>query len=175
MDIVPLAFCGVDGLTRWLVRVPAGPVIAAAAIAGLWGMSVQTTSLARVPELTRLDVTTAQREAAAAGYSTSFSLRDGPDRAGTVLDQQPEPGSFLARRSVIALAVSRGAKQVGVPDVRGMPVEEARRVIQGAELTPGDVTYRRAVGKEPDRVISTDPPQGATVDAGTRVDVVAAV
>jgi serine/threonine-protein kinase len=102
------------------------------------------------------------------------ALRTGPGRAGTVLEQQPEPGDFLARRSAIVLAVSRGARQVGVPDVRGMPVDEARRVLREAELTPGDVIYRRVASGEPNRVISTDPPGGATVDAGTSVAVVAA-
>jgi beta-lactam-binding protein with PASTA domain len=55
-----------------------------------------------------------------------------------------------------------------------MPVDEARRVLREAELTPGDVIYRRVASGEPNRVISTDPPGGATVDAGTSVAVVAA-
>jgi serine/threonine-protein kinase len=122
-----------------------------------------------------MDIRSAQKVAAAAGYSTSVVLRAGPGRAGTVLDQQPEAERFLGRRSAIILAVSRGARQVGVPDVRGMPVDEARRVLAEAELTPGDVTYRRETRAEPNRVISTEPPGGSTVDAGTKVDVFAAV
>lgn len=138
-------------------------------------MSAQPTSLARVPDMKGRDLNSAQKQAAAAGYPTSIALRAGPGRAGTVIDQRPEPGTYLAKRSSVVLAVTQGARQIGVPDVRGMPVDEARRVLEEADLTPGDVIYRRAANAEPNRVISTDPPGGATVDAGTTVNVVAAV
>jgi beta-lactam-binding protein with PASTA domain len=55
-----------------------------------------------------------------------------------------------------------------------MPVDEARRLLTESELSAGDVTYRNSPGSEPNRVVSTDPPPGSTVDAGTPVDVVAA-
>jgi serine/threonine-protein kinase len=72
------------------------------------------------------------------------------------------------------LTVTKGARQVGVPDVRGMPVAEARRVLRDADLVPGDVTYRPRPDRESNRVYATDPPAGATVDAGTAVHVYAA-
>jgi beta-lactam-binding protein with PASTA domain len=55
-----------------------------------------------------------------------------------------------------------------------MPVSEAIKVLGSSGLAPGDVIYRRAPGREPNRVIGTNPAPGTTVDAGSRVHVVAA-
>jgi serine/threonine-protein kinase len=163
-----------DEIARWLRRVPAGPVVAVVSIVAVWFMSTRPTALAPVPDLEGASVIVAQTEAAAAGYTTRVTLKSGPGRAGTVLAQQPAPRTLLARGAAIVLFVTRGARQVGVPDVRGLPVAEARRVLREAGLTLGDVTYRPAPGREANRVITTDPPPGATVDAGTAVAVFAA-
>ncbi|MGH2760199.1 MAG: PASTA domain-containing protein, partial [Actinomycetota bacterium] len=105
---------------RW-----AGPVLAAAAVAGLWGMSTGTDALGRVPDLAGLGLQAAQGRAQASGYATRVVLESGPGVAGTVLNHEPEAGSLAERGSPIVLRVSQGARRVRVPDVRGMPVAEA--------------------------------------------------
>jgi serine/threonine-protein kinase len=164
----------VDQLAAWFKRIPPGPVLAAACIALLAAMATQPGALTEVPALEGTALRAAQARAAAAGFTTRIVLKAGPGAAGTVLDQQPDAGVLAARRSAVVLFVTKGARQVGVPDVRGMPVAEARRVLAEAELTPGDVTYRSSPRTEPNRVITTDPPPGATVDVGTSVHVFAA-
>ncbi len=161
-------------LLQRLRRVPAGPLIAVAAVVGLWFMSSAPDALARVPDLEGLPLESARVQADAAGYHPRILLRDGPGRAGTVLRQHPPPTAILARGGSIDLHVTRGAKQVGIPDVRGMPVDEAQRLLRQSQLSPGDVTYRTVPGGEPNRVIATDPPAGATVDAGSTIHVIAA-
>ncbi|HYZ92044.1 MAG TPA: PASTA domain-containing protein [Actinomycetota bacterium] len=163
-----------DRLIALVKQIPPGPVVAAAAIALLAAMATQPGSLAHVPEVTGASVQAAQARAAAAGFTTRVVLKSGPGAAGTVLGQQPASGTLAARRSAVVLFVTKGARQVGVPDVRGMPVAEARRVLAQAELTPGDVTYKPTRRAEPNRVYATDPPPGATVDVGTSVHVFAA-
>lgn len=163
-----------DQFASLLKRVPPGPVLAAAVIAVLAFLSSQPNALARVPELEGKRLHEAQAEAAAAGFTTRVVLRAGPGAAGTVLAQQPSSEVLSARRTPVVLIVTKGKRQVGVPDVRGMPVAEARQVLKDADLTPGDVTYRPTPNAEPNRVYATDPPAGATVDAGTAVHVYAA-
>lgn len=137
-------------------------------------MSTSAGALAKVPDLAGLPLQDAQAVAAASGYPTRVVLRPGPEVAGTVLSQEPAAGEFLAQGAAVELHVTRGARQIGVPDVRGMPVDEARRLLAEAELTPGDVTYVPAPDKEPNRVISTAPGPGDLVDAGTAVSLEAA-
>ena len=163
-----------DQLTRMLKGIPPGPVLAAAFIALLAFMATQPDALARVPDLRGKRLHEAQSEAAAAGFTIRVVLRAGPGAAGTVLAQEPESRALSARRTPVVLTVTRGARQVAVPDVRGMPVAEARQVLKDADLTPGDVTYRPQPKGESNRVYATDPPAGATVDAGTSVHVYAA-
>ena len=91
-----------------------------------------------------------------------------------MLRQHPPPSAILHHGGSIDLHVTRGAPQVAVPDVRGMPVDEAQRVLRQSQLSPGDVTYRTIPGGEPNRVIATDPAAGKNVDAGSTVDVIAA-
>lgn len=157
-----------------LRRIPAGPLIAVAAVAGLWSMSTGSDALTEVPPLVGHPVQTAQTAAAELGFTTRIVVREGPGRPGTVLAQSPVAGQHLARGSPIELSVSKGARQVEVPDVRGMPVAEAQRLLRSAGVTVGDVIFRESPGAEPGRVLSTEPRHGATVDAGTLVDVVAA-
>ena len=156
-----------------LRRMPAGPLIAIAAVVGLWLMSTAPDALGRVPDLQGLPVETARIQSDAAGYKPRILLQDGPGRAGTVLRQHPPPSAILHHGGSIDLHVTRGARQVAVPDVRGMPVDEAQRVIRQAQLSPGDVTYRTIPDSEPNRVIATDPAAGATVDAGSTVHMIA--
>jgi serine/threonine-protein kinase len=152
----------------------AGPVLAAAAVTALWTMSTSADAVDRVPDLRGLRLDVAQTTASTSGYTTRVVLGSGPGVAGTVLDHEPTAGSLLARGSPIELHVTRGARQIRVPDVRGMPVSEARQLLAEAELTPGSVTYRPAPGKEPNRVIVSEPAAGASVDSGTSVDLTAA-
>jgi serine/threonine-protein kinase len=159
---------------KLLRHIPVGGVVAVAAVAQLWVMSGSPTALDHVPDLVGLRGDVAQRQARASGYLAHFVIRPGPGRAGTVLDQRPDPGTLAGRSSAIDLFVTEGAPQVAVPDVRGMPVHEARQTLIRAGLEPGDVTYRRGTGAESDRVISSDPKGGSVVDAGSKVSIIAA-
>ncbi len=162
-----------DALTRWIKVIPAGPVVAVIAIVGLWAMGSSSKSLDRVPDLAGLHLGAAETLASASGYTTRVVLVTGPGVAGTVLEHRPAAGALLARGSAIELDVTRGARQVGVPDVRGLPVDDARRILREAGLEPGDVLYRE-YESEPHRVVATEPRAGTSVDAGTSVVVIAA-
>lgn len=163
-----------DSLKAYLRFVPVGPLIAVATVAGIWWMSTGPSAVARVPDVRGLAADAAQAVAASSGYTTRITLQSGAGLAGTVLDQEPTAGDVAGKGTAIDLRVSSGAPQVKVPDVRGMPVSEARLVLEETGLEPGDVTYRRSPGNEENRVITTNPRPGATVDASTPVALIAA-
>jgi beta-lactam-binding protein with PASTA domain len=73
------------------------------------------------------------------------------------------------------LDVTEGVAQLRVPDVRKLPVDEARRRIADAHLKPGAVTYEDDPDIESNHVITSVPRPGKLVDIDSKVDVVAAV
>jgi serine/threonine-protein kinase len=153
------------------LRVPAGPVIAIAAVAALWTLSGTSGSVDRVPGLVGLRADVAGTLAAERGFLTEIELRPAGGVAGTVIDQRPRPDAFLERGSIVTVGVSRGAVRVKVPDVTSMPVDEARRALEEAGLAAGDVRYRTSAEAEGGRVASTEPKAGTEVDAGTKVEI----
>lgn len=154
-------------------RAPVGPVIAVGAVAVLWAMSTLPSALARVPDLRRGPSDAAAATAQRNGFTVVIVERDGGGIAGTVVGQDPSPGTYLRRGEAVTLEVSRGAPQVAVPDLAGMPVDQARDALEDAGLRLGDVRYRVFRGREPGRVVSSDPGAGADLDRGSSVEVVA--
>ncbi len=88
-----------------------------------------------------------------AKYSDVFS-DDVP--AGEVITSRPGAGSWTRRGGSVAVSVSAGPKLSDVPDVVGMPLEQARAAILENDLAIGKVDRRHSI--EPvDKVLSQDP------------------
>ena len=69
---------------------------------------------------------------------------------GTVLLQDPAPGTPLRRGSAVALTVSKGPKPIPVPSVVGRPQSEALAALRSAGLNPvvsSEEVYDRSVPK----------------------------
>lgn len=162
-------------LPAWLGRVPAGPVVAVVAVLALWAMGTVPSAVGRVPHLVGLKADIATALAAEDGFRAETVFRNVGGVPGTVVGQHPSAGEFRARGSAVTVEVSRGARQVKVPDVKGMPVDEARRVLEEQRLRIGEAIYRVFPDREPGRVVETDPPAGRQVDEGTTVDLTAAL
>jgi serine/threonine-protein kinase len=163
-----------EKLLPWLARIPAGPVVAVIAVLGIMLMSGTPSASQRVPELEGLDVNTAIALAANEGFFTHVEFKKTGGVAGTVIRQEPEELTIVNKRSTILLHVTKGVAQIRVPDVRRLPVDEARRRIEDAHLEPGAVTYQDDPEVEHNRVISSSPSAGTSVDVGATVDIVAA-
>ncbi len=164
----------VKSILELLARLPVGPLVAVVAVAGVYLMSGTPDASARIPHLLGLQVNPAIAKATTAGYFTEVVFRAGGGIAGTVVRQQPETAVVRNKNTTITLEVTRGAAQVRVPDVRRLPVDEARRRIDRGNLKPGTVTYKKDPELESDRVISTVPASGALVDVNTTVHIAAA-
>jgi eukaryotic-like serine/threonine-protein kinase len=163
----------VERALHLLARVPAGPIVAVVAVICIWLMSGTPSASQRVPDLERLDVNAAVARAAHDGFFTKVVFRRGGGVAGTVIRQTPDPDVIRDKRSTIVLEVTKGVAQLRVPDVRRLPVDEARRRIEDGHLTPGAVTYKQDPDVESNHVIESHPAQGKLVDIGTTVDIVA--
>jgi len=122
---------------------------------------------ADVPNLVGERVVQAQRDALARGFTLKTVARTASAPAGTVLDQAPQPGADLQRHSQLMAVVSSGRAQVSVPDVAGLKLTAAQKVLTTAHLT---VQSKVVPSPKPqDTVLSQDPPAGTRVASGSSV------
>lgn len=120
------------------------------------------------PDLVGRDAADARLAAQDAGLLTQVehSRHDPEVPEGQVISQVPEPGATTSRDSVVRLTVSEGPRQVPVPDVRGMTLDEARDRAAAAglrlevETTPGGGFF----GLREPRIAEQQPEPGTALD-----------
>lgn len=111
--------------------------------------------------------------------------------AGTVFGQLPDPAKLAVAASnkpptwiwiavglvLIALAVLAYllfGRQVTVPEVTGITIEQAEQRIEEAGLTVGDITAEETADAEKGTVLDQNPDAGTTARRGSEVDLVVA-
>jgi beta-lactam-binding protein with PASTA domain len=116
----------------------------------------------------------ARRTLAAARFRVRFeAARPSPTvPRGSVMWQDPPPGTVLSPNAVVQLALSEGPAPVTVPDVIGMAAPSARRVIEAAGIRVGRMDTVRGGGPETGVVLATRPSPGNGRPRGAPVDLV---
>jgi beta-lactam-binding protein with PASTA domain len=82
---------------------------------------------------------------------------------GTVIWQDPAPGTVLPAGRTVLLTTSAGPAPVAMPDVVGLDESQARKVIEAAGLQAGTGDSVPA-GSDPGVVVATRPPLGVGRD-----------
>ena len=90
---------------------------------------------------------------------------------GTVIWQDPPPGTVLAPNSVVQLVVSAGPSLVAVPDVIGFNLPQATRIFAAAGVKVGAVDSV-AGGQERGVVLATRPAAGVGRPRGAPIALV---
>ena len=90
--------------------------------------------------------------------------------AGTILAQNPRPGSMVKLGRRVSLTVSTGAAAAIVPPLRGKTERQTRLDLAASGLEPGDILRIRDDAVGPGRVLATAPAAGTSVVKGTPVD-----
>ncbi|MFV9430162.1 Stk1 family PASTA domain-containing Ser/Thr kinase [Rhodococcus aetherivorans] len=88
---------------------------------------------------------------------------------GGVAALDPAPGTVLPVGAEVALVISKGSPPVTLPDLTGRPVDEARRILDEAGLTVGEIREVFDADVDEGRVVGTDPEEGEDVSAGGTV------
>jgi beta-lactam-binding protein with PASTA domain len=92
--------------------------------------------------------------------------------ANIVFRQTPLPGSVVRSKSTITVFVSKGSSQVAMPDLSGLGLSEATVQITGLGLTIGEVKSEENAEIEKDKIISTVPEAGTSVQPQTSITVI---
>jgi beta-lactam-binding protein with PASTA domain len=92
--------------------------------------------------------------------------------AGEAVKTAPPAGSEVDAGSSVVLTISRGPKQVEVPDIVGLSQADAVAALEAAEVTAGDRSEANDDAVAAGGVVAQDPEAGAAVDKGTPIDYV---
>ncbi len=100
-------------------------------------------------------------------YATSGSFPE-----NTIIDQSIAPESRVNRGSVVNITVSRGqeVRQIEVPQLVGKSTTEAEKLLMGARLKVGNITFQPSFDLLPNTVVDQFPRAGEMVNGGQAVD-----
>ena len=93
--------------------------------------------------------------------------------SGTVISQDPRSGMRISKGQSVDITVSKGqkVKRVSVPNVKGVPLDRARSMLESGGLSAGSVGTQES-SQASGTVVSQSPSAGSEVDAGTSVRLV---
>ncbi|WP_433193484.1 Stk1 family PASTA domain-containing Ser/Thr kinase [Nocardia sp. CA-107356] len=91
---------------------------------------------------------------------------------GTFAKVDPAPGTVLPLAAQVKVYRSKGSQPVKMPDLRGKTTEEANRVLTAAGITVRETRTQFDRSIEADKVISTDPAAGTTIQSGDGVTLI---
>jgi serine/threonine-protein kinase len=125
-----------------------------------------------VPNVVGLTREAAETRLTRARLEVNVELRDSDAPENEVVRQSPERGAGAKRGDEVTIVVSRGRQQKEVPDVTGLDLADARRVISGEGLGV-TVRHRTTANRSDDgKVLQQRPSAGQEVDDGASVIVV---
>ncbi|MGZ4595751.1 MAG: Stk1 family PASTA domain-containing Ser/Thr kinase [Actinomycetes bacterium] len=164
---------GGRGLAYALLGLAVVAVFVIAAVAGKSIFDSSSPKLTAVPDVVGLTQASAVSKLTTEGFTVAEPIiRENNDSqpAGKVFDQSPESGTQLEAGKPVTLKVSLGVKEVTIPNLVGLSVDEAANQLRDQGLKLGN---RKSVASDQERNIVTrsTPKAGKTVPAGSSVDV----
>lgn len=152
----------------WAIIVPLVVFLVGAGIIVFLLVREQTT-LVTVPNVTNLDVSVARSRLAQQG----LRLERGDQRFSPtvpvdgVVDQIPQPGERVPRGSAVTVILSAGSESFPMPDVVGLPLQNARESLQAKGLVVQ--TEVVASSRPKNTIVSSTPAAGVTLTSSSTV------
>ncbi|HEX7196984.1 MAG TPA: PASTA domain-containing protein, partial [Candidatus Limnocylindria bacterium] len=123
-----------------------------------------------VPECEGVAITTLRGQLATLGVTPDEDTETSEEvDEGDVIRCEPASGQQVAEGSSLRIFVSSGEEEVQVPSLRGQTLTQAEATLREFDLTVGEVTFEPSQEIPNGSVISSDPPTGNTVPAGSQV------
>ncbi|MET8567946.1 Stk1 family PASTA domain-containing Ser/Thr kinase [Streptomyces sp. NPDC004783] len=106
------------------------------------------------------------------GFKVETKQTESSQEEGTVLNQDPDPGTEREKGSTITLEVAKPVEKETVPDVLGRTCEEAKAQMQASNLVATCSEQPTTDANQDGKVVSTTPSAGQAVDKGSSVTIV---
>ncbi|MER5178658.1 Stk1 family PASTA domain-containing Ser/Thr kinase [Streptomyces sp. NPDC002896] len=123
-----------------------------------------------VPNVIDKDVDAATEQLERKGFEVETKKTESSEDPGTVLSQDPDPGTELEKGSTVTLEVAKKKEQTTVPDVTGQTCDAAKQQMKDSDLT-GNCTEVESATVEAGKVIQTVPSAGTPADPGSAVTI----
>jgi eukaryotic-like serine/threonine-protein kinase len=131
-----------------------------------------STATVTVPSVAGQSETTASAALRRAGLIPVPALTaNGAVASGTVISETPPAGSVVGKGTRVTISVSTGPGSSALPNVVGLTTGQATSKLKGAGFKPSTETQSSS-SVAGGHVISTDPPAGTELQAGSQVTVV---
>ncbi|MEU1178849.1 Stk1 family PASTA domain-containing Ser/Thr kinase [Streptomyces sp. NPDC005820] len=124
-----------------------------------------------VPNVIDKDVETATSQLEDKGFEVKTKETESSQEAGTVLSQDPDPGTELEKGKTVTLEVAKAEEKATVPDVSGQTCEAAKAQMQANNLTGNCVDVDTQDQNQVGKVVSTSPQIGSQADKGSTVTI----
>jgi serine/threonine-protein kinase len=132
--------------------------------------------LVSVPDVLGLQESAAEAALRDAGLIPNVETENADEPDGTVIAEDPGPGSRLEKGSEVVITVSTGAGSIVVPNVEGQPRDTAIATLQGRDVTNIKVVEQDTDDPtQDDRVTDQAPSAGTRIRQGDRVTIFVAV
>lgn len=125
-----------------------------------------------VPNVIDKNVDEATQQLKDKGFEVETKQTESSQDEGTVLSQDPDPGTELEKGSTVTLEVAKAEAKATVPDVVGRSCDEAKAQMENNDLEATCTDQPTNDPNQVDKVISTTPQQGQQVDKGSQVTIV---
>ncbi|RDD89241.1 Stk1 family PASTA domain-containing Ser/Thr kinase [Streptomyces parvulus] len=125
-----------------------------------------------VPNVIDKNVDDATQRLEDKGFVVETKRTESSQEEGTVLNQNPDPGSELEKGSTVTLEVAKAEEKATVPDVVGRSCDEAKAQMQNNDLEATCTDQPTQDPNQVDKVISTTPAANQQVDKGSKVTIV---
>ena len=143
-------------------------------LAAAWAFGLfESTPIVIVPEIEGMTLREAEEALTAVGLAVGeVELVYSEAASGTVLSQDPEPGTGVAPDSTVDISVSQGQEMFQIPNLIGMSEAEAIAKVNSAgfELAAIQREFNKEI--EEGQVFQQDPPPGGNAIAGTEITLV---
>ncbi|MEU5365688.1 Stk1 family PASTA domain-containing Ser/Thr kinase [Streptomyces sp. NPDC005925] len=114
--------------------------------------------------------TTARELATNAELELSFTSKPCENQSkNKICSQKPAAGTKIEKGSTVDLVVSTGAPKVTVPSVIGLPLDEAKKQLEGDDYELTVETKARESSEEPGTVLDQNPIKGKEVEKGSTI------
>ncbi|MCL6593421.1 MAG: Stk1 family PASTA domain-containing Ser/Thr kinase, partial [Alicyclobacillus sp.] len=132
--------------------------------------------LLQVPNVKLPDVRGKQADQAvallrSAGFQVTEKQAVNPQPAGVVYDENPPAGSEVKEGREVTLWVSKGPQQLQMPDLSGVPVDEAVQQLVNMGLSKDNISEQPVQSSQygSGLVVATQPAKGAAVQTTSKV------
>jgi beta-lactam-binding protein with PASTA domain/tRNA A-37 threonylcarbamoyl transferase component Bud32 len=125
----------------------------------------------KVPRFIGETKDTAEQMATNSGLKVTFSEKECDDQPkGRVCSQDPEPNTEVDKESTVSLVLSTGAPKIAVPDVVGLPYDEAKDELEEKGFKVEQKLEES--NRTPGVVIRQDPESGGKKEKGSTITLV---